>query len=125
MEAALKLARQYFVEIGQPQRVRFIARRASYHGNTWARWRSAATSGAGSSCAAVDRVEHVSPTYAYRDQQPVKTRSNTANAWRASSRTRSRVWAATGDAFVAETVGGATAGCLTRRPATSSGVRRS
>ena len=33
-EAALKLARQYFVEIGQPQRTRFIARRQSYHGNT-------------------------------------------------------------------------------------------
>ena len=34
MEAALKLARQYFVEIGQPQRRRFVARRQSYHGNT-------------------------------------------------------------------------------------------
>ena len=33
-EAALKLARQYFVEIGQPQRTHFIARRQSYHGNT-------------------------------------------------------------------------------------------
>jgi adenosylmethionine-8-amino-7-oxononanoate aminotransferase len=34
MEAALKMARQYFVEIGQPQRSHFIARRQSYHGNT-------------------------------------------------------------------------------------------
>src|SRR5690606_12119172 len=34
IEAALKMARQYFVEIGQPQRSRFIARRQSYHGNT-------------------------------------------------------------------------------------------
>ena len=34
VEAALKLARQYFVEIGQPQRTRFVARRQSYHGNT-------------------------------------------------------------------------------------------
>ena len=34
MEAALKLARQYFVETGQPQRRHFIARRQSYHGNT-------------------------------------------------------------------------------------------
>jgi adenosylmethionine-8-amino-7-oxononanoate aminotransferase len=34
MEASLKLARQYFVEIGQPQRRHFIARRQSYHGNT-------------------------------------------------------------------------------------------
>ncbi len=34
MESALKLARQYFVEIGQPQRHRVIARQQSYHGNT-------------------------------------------------------------------------------------------
>ncbi len=34
MEAALKLARQYFVEIGQPERRHVIARRQSYHGNT-------------------------------------------------------------------------------------------
>ncbi|MGH7004267.1 MAG: aminotransferase class III-fold pyridoxal phosphate-dependent enzyme, partial [Alphaproteobacteria bacterium] len=34
VEAALKLARQYFLEIGQPQRKHFIARRQSYHGNT-------------------------------------------------------------------------------------------
>lgn len=34
MEAALKLARQYFVERGEPQRRHFIARRQSYHGNT-------------------------------------------------------------------------------------------
>ena len=33
-EAALKLARQYYLEIGQPERVHFIARRQSYHGNT-------------------------------------------------------------------------------------------
>jgi adenosylmethionine-8-amino-7-oxononanoate aminotransferase len=34
IEAALKLARQYFLEIGQPSRHRIIARRQSYHGNT-------------------------------------------------------------------------------------------
>src|SRR4029079_15808681 len=34
IEAALKMARQYFVEIGQPERTMFIARRQSYHGNT-------------------------------------------------------------------------------------------
>src|SRR6201996_4270647 len=33
-EAAIKLARQYFLEIGQPGRVRTIARRQSYHGTT-------------------------------------------------------------------------------------------
>ncbi|TGR77477.1 aminotransferase class III-fold pyridoxal phosphate-dependent enzyme, partial [Mesorhizobium sp. M2D.F.Ca.ET.223.01.1.1] len=34
VEAALKMARQYFVEIGQPQRRNIIARKQSYHGNT-------------------------------------------------------------------------------------------
>lgn len=33
-EAAIKLARQYFLEIGQADRRRVIARRQSYHGNT-------------------------------------------------------------------------------------------
>lgn len=34
VEAAVKLARQFFLEIGQPTRTRFIARRQSYHGHT-------------------------------------------------------------------------------------------
>jgi len=34
METALKLARQYWLEVGEPERVHFIARRQSYHGNT-------------------------------------------------------------------------------------------
>ncbi len=33
-EAAIKLARQYFLEIGEPERRHVIARRQSYHGNT-------------------------------------------------------------------------------------------
>jgi len=33
-EAAIKLARQYFLETGQPERRHVIARRQSYHGNT-------------------------------------------------------------------------------------------
>ncbi|WP_209833265.1 aspartate aminotransferase family protein [Ruegeria sp. HKCCE3926] len=33
-EAAIKLARQYFLEIGQPERRHVIARKQSYHGNT-------------------------------------------------------------------------------------------
>ncbi|KGD83924.1 hypothetical protein HA47_09215 [Pantoea stewartii subsp. indologenes] len=34
VETALKLARQYCVEIGQTSRTKFIARKQSYHGNT-------------------------------------------------------------------------------------------
>jgi len=46
VEAGLKMARQYFVEIGEPQRRHFVARRQSYHGNrlcTWFRLRDSAT----------------------------------------------------------------------------------
>ena len=34
VEAALKLARQYFVEIGESNRTHIIGRKQSYHGNT-------------------------------------------------------------------------------------------
>ena len=34
MEAAIKLARQYFIEKGEPNRKHIIARKQSYHGNT-------------------------------------------------------------------------------------------
>ncbi|MDA8032147.1 MAG: aminotransferase class III-fold pyridoxal phosphate-dependent enzyme, partial [Alphaproteobacteria bacterium] len=33
-EAAVKLARQYFIETNEPRRTRLIARRQSYHGTT-------------------------------------------------------------------------------------------
>jgi adenosylmethionine-8-amino-7-oxononanoate aminotransferase len=69
VEAALKAARQYFVEIGQPQRRRFIARRQSYHGNTLGAlavggnaWRRRQFE------PLLIDTAHVSPCYAYRDQ---------------------------------------------------------
>jgi adenosylmethionine-8-amino-7-oxononanoate aminotransferase len=45
VEAALKLARQYYVEIGQPKRHKIISRRQSYHGNTLGAWLWAVTNG--------------------------------------------------------------------------------
>ena len=67
MEAALKLARQYFLEIGQPERSRIIARRQSYHGNTLG---ALATGGNQFRRAQFEplliEVSHVSPAYAYR-----------------------------------------------------------
>ena len=74
IEAALKLARQYFVEIGQPERSRVIARRQSYHGNTLG---ALATGGnawrrAPFSPLLID-VSHVSPCYAYRGQHDGET----------------------------------------------------
>ncbi|MEJ5028229.1 aspartate aminotransferase family protein [Comamonas sp. MYb69] len=69
VEAALKMARQYFVEIGQPERTHFVARRQSYHGNTlgalavggneWRRKQFAPI---------LMDVGRVAPAYEYRDR---------------------------------------------------------
>ncbi len=118
MEAALKLARQYFVEKGEPQRARFIARRNSYHGNTlgaravggnqWRRRQFAPL--------LID-VEHVAPTYAYRDQHDDESMEEYGQ--RLAQELDDTVERIGGDnviAFVAETVGGATSGALTAPP---------
>ena len=69
VEAAIKLARQYFIEIGQPQRQCVIARRQSYHGNTLG-----ALAVGGSPCRRAPfaplmvETTHIAPCYAYRDQ---------------------------------------------------------
>ena len=49
MEAALKMARQYFVETGQPQRQTSSPAARATTATRSARWRSAATSGGGAS----------------------------------------------------------------------------
>lgn len=74
VEAAIKLARQYFIEIGQPQRHRVIARRQSYHGNTLGAlaaggnlWRREPFS------PLMIETTHIAPCYAYRDQQQDET----------------------------------------------------
>ena len=74
MEAALKLARQYYLEIGQPERHRVIARRQSYHGNTLGALATGGNAGrrAPFSPLLMD-VSHVSPCYAYRDQKAGET----------------------------------------------------
>jgi hypothetical protein len=74
IEAALKLARQYFVEVGQPQRRRFIARRQSYHGNTL----GALAVGGNAARKQVFApllidAHHIAPCYAYRDQREGET----------------------------------------------------
>ena len=114
VEAALKLARQYFVEIGQPQRRHFIARKQSYHGNTlgalavggneWRRRQFAPL--------LID-VTHVSPCYEYRDRRSDES-SEVYGARLAAEldETILRLGPDSVIAFVAETVGGATAGCL-------------
>jgi len=67
VEAALKLARQYYWEQGQMEKKYFIARRQSYHGNTLAalatggnEWRRAPFA------PLMIQTSHISPCYAYR-----------------------------------------------------------
>ena len=75
MDAALKLARQYFYEKGEEERKFLVARKQSYHGNTI---------GAMSVSSNLPRkipyeplllpiVSHVSPAYAYQYKQDTET----------------------------------------------------
>ena len=112
MEAALKLARQYHLEKGEPERVHFIGRRQSYHGNTLGAlavggnaWRRAPYE------PLLMRATHVSPCYAYRDQRAGE--SDAAYGERLAGeleREIERLGPRTVIAFVAETVAGATLG---------------
>jgi adenosylmethionine-8-amino-7-oxononanoate aminotransferase len=125
MEAALKMARQYFVEIGQPQRHRFIARRQSYHGNTLGAlaiggnaWRRAPFA------PLLIPATHVSPCYPYREQLPGETPEH--YGLRLAEELEQTIVALGPDsviAFVAETVGGATAGVLVPVPGYFRAVR--
>ena len=67
MEAALKLARQYYVEKGEPERSQIIARKPSYHGNTLG---ALATGGHAGRRAPFSplliEVNHIDAPYAYR-----------------------------------------------------------
>jgi adenosylmethionine-8-amino-7-oxononanoate aminotransferase len=125
IEAALKLARQYFVERGEQERSVFIARRQSYHGNTLG-----ALSVGGNEPRRrlyeplLIEVEHVSPCYAYRDRQPDETPG--AYAARLATeleRAIERCGPKRVIAFVAETVGGATQGATTAPPGYFAAVR--
>jgi adenosylmethionine-8-amino-7-oxononanoate aminotransferase len=114
MEAALKMARQYFVEIGEPERRHFIARKQSYHGNTlgalavggneWRRKQFAPL---------LIATHHVSPCYEYRGLQAGETpRQYDERLARELEAKIQELGPKTVIAFVAETVGGATAGVI-------------
>lgn len=125
MEAAMKMARQFFVETGQPQRSHFIARRQSYHGNTLGalavggnQWRRAPFA------PILIEATHVSPCYPYREQRPSETPEQYgARLAQELDDTIARLGADKVIAFVAETVGGATAGVLVPVPGYLKAVR--
>ncbi len=118
MESALKMARQYFVEIGKPEKRFFIARKQSYHGNTlgalavggneWRRRQFAPL---------LMDVHHVSPCYEYRGRAPGETPE--VYGERLANELEEKITEIGAEnviAFVAETVVGATAGALTPVP---------
>lgn len=114
VEAALKLARQYFVETGQSARRHFIARRQSYHGNTLGAlaiggnaWRREPF------LPLLVPAHHVSPCYAYRDRAAGETDAQYAQ--RLADELEAKILELGPEsvaAFVAETVVGATAGAV-------------
>ena len=118
VEAALKLARQYCVEKGEPQREHIIARRGSYHGNTLGAlavggnaWRRKQFE------PLLIDVAHVSPCFAYRGKEAAET--DDAYATRLAAELESEILRLGGDrviAFVAETVVGATLGAVAPVP---------
>jgi adenosylmethionine-8-amino-7-oxononanoate aminotransferase len=128
MDSAMKLARQYWVELGQPQRRRFIARRLAYHGNTI----GAMSVGSNTARKApyedallLHNTSYVSPPYAYRVQKHGETED--AYAQRLVDELDAEIQAVGPDtvmAFIAEPVGGATAGCITPPRGYFEGVRR-
>jgi adenosylmethionine-8-amino-7-oxononanoate aminotransferase len=118
MEAALKLARQHFVEKGEPQRRHVIGRRQSYHGNTLGalavggnQWRRRQFE------PLLVEVTHVAPCYAYRGKEAGET--DDAYGRRLAAELEGEI-RRLGDkaviAFVAETVVGATLGAATPVP---------
>jgi adenosylmethionine-8-amino-7-oxononanoate aminotransferase len=118
IEAALKLARQFFVERGEPQRKYVIARRQSYHGVTlgalavggreWQRKQFAPL---------LIETHHVSPVYEYRERHADETPS--AYGERLARELESKIEQIGGRnviAFVAETIVGATMGAVPAVP---------
>ncbi len=118
IETALKMARQYFLEVGQPERRHFIARRQSYHGNTLGAlsvggnlWRREPFD------PILMPATHIAPCYPYRDRHPDE--SEAAYGERVADELETSIQELgpeTVAAFVAETVVGATAGALTPVP---------
>ncbi len=114
VESALKIARQYFLERGQPQRKKFISRRQSYHGNTLGalavggnQWRRQPFE------PMLIDTEHISACYSYREQD--RGESDLEYGQRVANELEVRVLELGAEnviAFVAEPVVGATAGVL-------------
>lgn len=125
VESAIKLARQYFLEVGQPTRHRVIARRQSYHGNTLGAlaaggnaWRRAPFA------ALLADTTHIAPCYEYRDRQAGETAE--AYGRRVANELEAEILRLGPDtvmAFIAEPVVGATLGAVPAVPGYLASIR--
>jgi adenosylmethionine-8-amino-7-oxononanoate aminotransferase len=115
IESSIKLARQYFIERGEPKRAHFIARRQSYHGNTLGAlaaggnaWRRAPYAPLLSSA-----FSHVTPAFAYHEKHDHESEAEFVARLAAELEAEfQRLGPDTVAAFIAEPVVGATAGCV-------------
>ena len=123
IETALKMARQYFIEIGEPQRTRFISRRQSYHGNTLGALSVGGNMARREPFAPLlFDTKHIAPCYAYREQQAGENEQ--AYGLRAAAELEQALLDVGPDSvigFVAEPVVGATLGAV---PAAEGYLRR-
>lgn len=114
VEAALKLARQYCIEIGQAQRHRFVARRQSYHGNTLGALAAGGNAWRKQPFAPLMiETSHIAPCYEYRGLETGETQfeygQRVANELEEELL---RLGPETVAAFIAEPVVGATLGAV-------------
>ncbi|KAM0285097.1 hypothetical protein ACHAO9_008928 [Fusarium lateritium] len=126
VESALKLARQYHYEKGDLDRVHIVSRRQCYHGNTMATMsistniaRRAPYQGF-----LYPNVSHVSPAFAYHYQNESETESQYTNRLLVELEEEFlRIGPKNVAAFIAETVVGATSGCVAAPCGYFKGVR--
>jgi len=126
-EAALKLARQVHYERGEIGRDHFIARKQSYHGNTLGALSVGYNPGRRKAFEAIllPNVSHISPVYAYRHQG--SREDDQAYGLRTAQELEQEIKNVGPDkvvAFIAETVVGATMGCVPPAPGYFKEIRR-
>jgi adenosylmethionine-8-amino-7-oxononanoate aminotransferase len=114
IEAALKLARQYYWGKGEPQRDQIISRHQSYHGNTLGALGAGGHPVRREPFEAIVRSAHlVSPCYAYRGCRPNETEEQYGE--RLAQELEAEIQKIGPDrvmCFIAETVCGATLGAV-------------
>ena len=119
MEAAIKLARQYHAEKGEPGRINFIGRRLSYHGTTLG---ALAVGGHVARRTPYEPLlspafSKVSPCFPYHYQAPDESDAQYVARLEAELEAEcQRLGPDTVAAFCAETVVGAATGCVTAVP---------